>query len=97
MSSDRSGCRKNRVRTVRPRSRMLCLGSDPESAWRGPLRRPSPARHRSNACIRDRVVLTSPGRMPDLYFRSGLIKQKLNAADIVDRSFSGAIGKGAGL
>ena len=33
----------------------------------------------------------------DLYFRAGLIKQKLNAADIVDRSFSGAIGKGAGL
>jgi len=26
-----------------------------------------------------------------------LIKQKLNASDIVDRSFSGAIGKGAGL
>jgi sulfonate transport system substrate-binding protein len=33
----------------------------------------------------------------DLYFRSGLIKQKLNAADIVDRSFADAIGKGAGL
>jgi sulfonate transport system substrate-binding protein len=33
----------------------------------------------------------------DLYFRSDLIKQKLNAADIVDRSFSDAIGKGAGL
>jgi sulfonate transport system substrate-binding protein len=33
----------------------------------------------------------------DLYFRSGLIKQKLNAAEIVDRSFSSAIGKGAGL
>jgi sulfonate transport system substrate-binding protein len=33
----------------------------------------------------------------DLYFRAGLIKQKLNAADIVDRSFSDAIGKGAGL
>ncbi|SDN98617.1 ABC transporter substrate-binding protein [Afipia sp. GAS231] len=33
----------------------------------------------------------------DLYFRNGLIKQKLNAADILDRSFSGAIGKGAGL
>jgi sulfonate transport system substrate-binding protein len=30
----------------------------------------------------------------DLYFRSGLIKQKLNAADIVDHSFSEAIGKG---
>jgi sulfonate transport system substrate-binding protein len=33
----------------------------------------------------------------DLYFRSGLIKQQLNAADIVDRSFSDAIGKGTGL
>jgi sulfonate transport system substrate-binding protein len=33
----------------------------------------------------------------DLYFRNGLIKQKLNAADILDRSFAGAIGKGAGL
>jgi sulfonate transport system substrate-binding protein len=33
----------------------------------------------------------------DLYFRAGLIKQKLTAADIVDRSFSDAIGKGAGL
>jgi sulfonate transport system substrate-binding protein len=33
----------------------------------------------------------------DLYFRNGLIKQRLNAADILDRSFSGAIGKGAGL
>ncbi len=33
----------------------------------------------------------------DLYFRAGLIKQKLNAADIVDGSFSDAIAKGAGL
>jgi sulfonate transport system substrate-binding protein len=33
----------------------------------------------------------------DLYFRNGLIKQKLNAAEILDRSFAGAIGKGAGL
>lgn len=33
----------------------------------------------------------------DLYFRWGLIKQKLDAADIVDRSFSDAIAKGAGL
>jgi len=30
----------------------------------------------------------------DLYFRAGLIKQKLNAADIIDRSFTQAIGKG---
>src|ERR1700738_4186856 len=33
----------------------------------------------------------------DLYLRSGLIKENLNASDIVDRSFSEAIGKGAGL
>ena len=33
----------------------------------------------------------------DLYFRAGLIKQKLDAADIVDRSFADAIAKGAGL
>jgi sulfonate transport system substrate-binding protein len=33
----------------------------------------------------------------DLYFRSGLIRQRLSPADIVDRSFSDAIGKGAGL
>ena len=32
----------------------------------------------------------------DLYFRAGLIKQKLNASDIVDRSFADAIAK-AGL
>lgn len=32
----------------------------------------------------------------DLYFRSGLIKQKLDAAEIVDRSFTDAIAK-AGL
>ncbi len=32
----------------------------------------------------------------DLYHRAGLIKQKLNAADIVDRSFSEAITKAAG-
>jgi len=33
----------------------------------------------------------------DLYLRAGLIKQKLDAAAIVDRSFSDAIAKGAGL
>ena len=33
----------------------------------------------------------------DLYLRSGLIKTKLEANAIVDRSFSEAIGKGAGL
>ena len=45
----------------------------------------------------DDAVIVDEQKTIDLYFRSGLIKQNLNAADIVDRSFSEAIGKGAGL
>jgi sulfonate transport system substrate-binding protein len=45
----------------------------------------------------DDAVVADEQKTIDLYFRSGLIKQKLNAADIVDRSFSSAIGKSAGL
>jgi sulfonate transport system substrate-binding protein len=45
----------------------------------------------------DDGVVADEQQTIDLYFRSGLIKQKLNAADIVDRSFADAIGKGAGL
>jgi sulfonate transport system substrate-binding protein len=45
----------------------------------------------------DDSVVADEQKTIDLYFRAGLIKQKLNAADIVDRSFSDAIGKGAGL
>jgi sulfonate transport system substrate-binding protein len=45
----------------------------------------------------DDGVVTDEQKTIDLYFRSGLIKRKLDAADIVDRSFSEAIGKGAGL
>jgi sulfonate transport system substrate-binding protein len=45
----------------------------------------------------DDAVVTDEQTTIDLYLRAGLIKQKLNAADIVDRSFSDAIGKGAGL
>jgi sulfonate transport system substrate-binding protein len=45
----------------------------------------------------DDGVVADEQKTIDLYFRAGLIKQKLNAADIVDRSFSDAIGKGAGL
>jgi sulfonate transport system substrate-binding protein len=45
----------------------------------------------------DDGVVADEQKTVDLYFRSSLIKQKLNAADIVDRSFSNAIGKGAGL
>jgi sulfonate transport system substrate-binding protein len=45
----------------------------------------------------DDGVVTDEQKTIDLYFRAGLIKQKLDAADIVDGSFSSAIGKGAGL
>jgi sulfonate transport system substrate-binding protein len=45
----------------------------------------------------DDGVVADEQKTVDLYFRSGLIKQKLDAAGIVDRSFAGAIGKGAGL
>jgi sulfonate transport system substrate-binding protein len=45
----------------------------------------------------DDGVVVDEQKTIDLYFRAGLIKQKLNAADIVDRSFADAIGKGAGL
>jgi sulfonate transport system substrate-binding protein len=45
----------------------------------------------------DDGVVADEQKTIDLYFRSGLIKQNLKAADIVDRSFSSAIGKGAGL
>jgi sulfonate transport system substrate-binding protein len=45
----------------------------------------------------DDGVVADEQKTIDLYFRSGLIKQNLTASDIVDRSFSEAIGKGAGL
>ena len=45
----------------------------------------------------DDAVIADEQRTIDLYFRSGLIKQKLDAAEIADRSFSDAIAKGAGL
>jgi len=45
----------------------------------------------------DDGVVAEEQKTIDLYFRAGLIKQKLNAADIVDRSFAGVLGKGAGL
>ncbi len=47
------------------------------------------------APVDDRVVADEQKTI-DLYFRTGLIKQKLDAAAIVDRSFSDAIAKGAG-
>jgi sulfonate transport system substrate-binding protein len=45
----------------------------------------------------DDGVVADEQKTIDLYFRSGLIKKKLDAADIVDRSFADAIAKGAGL
>jgi sulfonate transport system substrate-binding protein len=44
----------------------------------------------------DDAVVADEQKTIDLYFRSGLIKHQLNASDIVDRSFSEAISKGAG-
>jgi sulfonate transport system substrate-binding protein len=48
------------------------------------------------APIDDAVVADEQSTI-DLYFRSALIKQKLEASAIVDRSFADAIAKGAGL
>jgi sulfonate transport system substrate-binding protein len=45
----------------------------------------------------DDTVVTDEQETIDLYFRFGLIKQKLDASDIVDRSFVDAIAKGSGL
>ncbi|WP_213775888.1 ABC transporter substrate-binding protein [Bradyrhizobium sp. dw_78] len=44
----------------------------------------------------DDGVVAGEQKTIDLYFRSGLVKQQLNAADVVDRSFAAAIEKGAG-
>jgi len=45
----------------------------------------------------DDGVVADEQKTIDLYFRSSLINRKLDASDIVDRSFSEAIAKGAGL
>ena len=45
----------------------------------------------------DDGVVADEQKTIDLYFRPGLIKNKLNAANMVDRSFATAIEKGAGL
>jgi sulfonate transport system substrate-binding protein len=45
----------------------------------------------------DDSVVADEQKTIDLYLRAGLIKQKLDAATLVDKSFSDAIGKGAGL
>ncbi|MCA6121004.1 ABC transporter substrate-binding protein [Bradyrhizobium sp. WSM 1704] len=45
----------------------------------------------------DDSVVADEQKTIDLYDRWGLIRQKVNAADIVDRSFGAAVEKGAGL
>ena len=45
----------------------------------------------------DDSVVADEQKTIDLYDRSGLIRQKVNAAEIVDRSFADAVVKGAGL
>jgi len=45
----------------------------------------------------DDAVVADEQTTIDLYVRTGLIKQKLNAPDVVDRSFSAAIARGTGL
>jgi sulfonate transport system substrate-binding protein len=45
----------------------------------------------------DDSVIADEQKTIDLYLRAGLIKQKLDAATLVDKSFNDAIGKGAGL
>jgi sulfonate transport system substrate-binding protein len=45
----------------------------------------------------DDAVVADEQTTIDLYVRSGLIKQKLDAAVIVDRSFADAVARGAGL
>ncbi len=45
----------------------------------------------------DDGVVADEQKTIDLYLRAGLIKQKLDAGVLVDKSFTDAIGKGAGL
>jgi sulfonate transport system substrate-binding protein len=55
------------------------------------------ARARIHITPIDDAVVSDEQKTIDLYHRWGLIKQSLNAAEIVDRSFAAAIGKGTGL
>lgn len=55
------------------------------------------ARARIHIVPIDEGVVADEQKTIDLYLRSGLINRKLDAADIVDRSFSEAIAKGTGL
>jgi sulfonate transport system substrate-binding protein len=55
------------------------------------------ARARIRIAPVDDAVVAGEQQTIDLYFRAGLIKQKLDASAIVDRSFADVIAKGAGL
>jgi sulfonate transport system substrate-binding protein len=55
------------------------------------------ARAKIRLALIDDSVVADEQKTIDLYFRSGLISRKLDASDIVDRSFAEAIAQGAGL
>lgn len=55
------------------------------------------ARAKIRLALIDDSVVADEQKTIDLYFRSGLISRKLDASDIIDRSFAVAIAQGAGL
>jgi sulfonate transport system substrate-binding protein len=55
------------------------------------------ARAKIRLALIDDSVVADEQKTIDLYFRSGLISRKLDASDVVDRSFAEAIAQGAGL
>jgi sulfonate transport system substrate-binding protein len=55
------------------------------------------ARAKIRLAVIDDSVVADEQKTIDLYFRSGLISRKLDASDVVDRSFAEAIAQGAGL
>jgi sulfonate transport system substrate-binding protein len=55
------------------------------------------ARAKIRLALIDDSVVADEQQTIDLYLRSGLISRKLDASDIVDRSFAEAIAQGAGL
>jgi sulfonate transport system substrate-binding protein len=54
------------------------------------------ARAKIRLAVNDDSVVADEQKTIDLYFRSGLIGRKLDASDVVDRSFAEAIAQGAG-
>jgi sulfonate transport system substrate-binding protein len=55
------------------------------------------ARAKIRLALIDDSVVADEQKTIDLYLRSGLISRKLDASDVVDRSFAEAIAQGAGL